>query len=219
MRRWRFARRLKECARSDHTLLRAYAEAEWPAASAPISRVPLLALDFELDGLGKDAHVLQAGWLPFNLSGIDLSQACSRDIRSKARLDDDAVAVHGIGETRAREGEHRHKVTDELLAALAGKVVVAHGASIERGVVERLVAQRFGIAPPVRAICTLELERKLSPGLVGTEVYRLEASRSRYNLSPHSQHDALADALASAELFLAQLTRMGREMSLGSLEC
>ena len=48
--------------------------------------------------------------------------------------------------------------------------------------------------------------------------YRLAAARRRYNLPDYQQHDALSDALAAGELFLAQLTRMTPAPRLGSLE-
>ncbi|MEZ5692434.1 MAG: 3'-5' exonuclease [Altererythrobacter sp.] len=217
---WRFARRLKRLANADGDArpLADYAKGAWPVRGSPAREAPFLALDFELDGLGAGAHVLQAGWLPFDASGIPLAGAEARDIRSGKTLDDVAVTVHGIGEERARKGEPLVEVMPELLRALSGRIVIAHGASIERDVLSRTTRKLYGTAPPVRSICTLAIERKLHPGLVGSEPYRLATARSRYNLPPHGQHDALGDALAAAELFLAQLSRLPADTSLGSLE-
>ena len=134
------------------------------------------------------------------------------------RLDADAVTVHGIGEQRAQSGEALHHVASRFLRDLAGRVVVAHGASIEVEVIRRISRALFGVAIPVRSICTLALERRLSPNRIGNDGYRLAAARGRYNLPDYQQHDALSDALAAAELFLAQLTRMAPVPRLGSLE-
>lgn len=183
-----------------------------------MSDVSLLALDFELDGLSKDAHLLQAGWLAFDARGIDLGAAQSFDVRSSRTLDDDAVAIHGIGEQRARAGEGIGDVVDDLVGALAGRIMVAHGASVEREVISRVTRARYGLAIPVRSICTLALERKVNPNLVGNGPYRLAATRKRYGLPDYAQHDALSDALAAAELLLAQLSRMPTATRLGSLE-
>lgn len=218
LRSWRFARALRACASHGDERLAQYAEADWPDGDAPVGDASLLALDFELDGLAGDAHVLQAGWLSFTTHGIDLGEARSFDVRSGRRLDGDAVAIHGIGEQRARAGERLGAVVDDLVGALAGRILVAHGASIERDVIARITQARFGLALPVRSICTLALERKLNPNLVGSDVYRLAAARARYGLPAYNQHDALSDALAAAELLLAQLTRKPQATRLGGLE-
>ena len=90
--------------------------------------------------------------------------------------------------------------------------MVAHGAAIERRVIARLSKAHFGVDIPVRSICTLKLERRLNPNLVGTDAYRLAATRSRYNLPDYHAHNALVDAVATAELFLAQVAhRFGPE--------
>lgn len=219
IRNWRFARRVAALGSSDNALLRGYADARWPSANDTIDEASLLALDFELDGLARRAHLLQAGWVPFDSSGIALGDAVAADIRSARRLQDDAVVVHGIGEDRAREGKPLETVFQQLIPALGGRILVAHGAQIEREAIARTTQALYGKALPVRAICTLALERRLNPNLVGSDAYRLAASRERYNLPAHDQHDALSDALAAAELLLAQLSRMPKDVRLGALEC
>ena len=215
---WRFARATGRLQTSPHAVLRDYAQADWPDRGTPARDARFLALDFELDGLSDDAHVLQVGWAPFSATGIPLGGARSRDICSTRRLDDTAVTIHGIGEQRARAGEPLEQVLTELLGAMPGHILVAHAAWIERRTLARAMQSVFGAAVPLRSICTLALERKLHPGLVGNEPYRLGSARARYNLPPHDLHDALGDALAAAELFLAQLSRLPPETRLGSLE-
>ncbi|MBX7541986.1 3'-5' exonuclease [Qipengyuania sphaerica] len=177
-----------------------------------------MALDFELDGLGRGAHVLQAGWVEVSHGGIGLSTARSTDVRSLRQLDDQAVTVHGIGEQRARGGVAVRDIVDLFLREFAGKIIVAHGASVEREAISRISKAAFGIAIPVRTVCTLALERRLKPNLPGGDAYRLAATRQRYNLPPHEQHDALSDAIAAAELLLAQLSRMPPGTHLGAIE-
>ena len=219
IRSWRFGRRIAALAASDNPLLRDYAACRWPSPRTPLHEAKLLALDFELDGLGRTAHLLQAGWVPFDRSGIALGRAEAADIRSARRLKDEAVVVHGIGEERARGGEPLESVLAKLVPTLGGRILVAHGAQIEREAIERTTQALYGEALPVRAICTLALERRLNPNLVGSDAYRLAASRKRYNLPAYEQHDAFSDALAAAELLLAQLSRMPGDVRLSALEC
>lgn len=215
---WWFARSLRALARSPEGALAAYGSASWPDARCPAGEAPLCALDFELDGLDDGAHVLQAGWVPFEGRRLRLDGAQVCDIRSRATLNDGAVAIHGIGEQRAAAGRPVKEALRALLPDIAGRIVIAHGASIERAALRRLAANAFGVSLPVRTICTLALERRLHPGLVGTAPYRLGAARRRYGLPVYPPHDALSDAMAAAELFLAQLTRLPADIRLVSLE-
>lgn len=213
---WRYRRRLAALASAGHPLLVAYGGAEWPDPASSVSEVPLLALDFELDGLRRAAHLLQAGWIPFQGAAIELAQAQTRDIRSSADLDRHAVTIHGIGSERAASGEPVSDVIAQLVDALTGRVMVAHGADIEIAALQRLTRRLLGAPLPVMSICTLRLERRLSPDLVGSDAYRLMACRARYGLPRYHAHDALTDALAAAELLLAQVQRMGGYPSLAT---
>lgn len=212
--RWRFERGLRAAERSDEAVLRDYATADWVSLDTPVTEADLLAVDFELDGLGRGAHLLQAGWVPFTASAISLGDAVVSDIRSTAELDRQAVTIHGIGNTRAEAGESVRSVMTSLLRALSGRVLVAHGAAIETEAIAATCRKLFGIAPPIRAICTLVLERHLVSSLVGGEAYRLGPTRARYGLPEYRAHDALGDALAAAELLLAQMTRLDPNIAL-----
>ena len=216
--RWRFERSLQKLGDDSDPLLASYARADWPDPAMHVRDAPLLALDFELDGLTREAHLLQAGWVPFAGRSIAMANAEVHDIRSHGDLDREAVTVHGIGVDRASEGVRPREVISSLVSALSGRIIVAHAAGIERSALQRITKSLFGLALPVRSICTLELERKLAPNLVGQGVYRLGACRARYGLPDYAAHDALTDALAAAELFHAQLSRMADDTSLGSLE-
>lgn len=214
---WLFERSLKSLRKAGDTALAAYANTGWQTTDTPARVAQYCALDFELDGLGKGAHTLQAGWLPFEGSVLRLDGARSYDIRSTAVLKDEAVAIHGIGEQRALAGRPVGEVVNALLPDLAGRVVVAHGADIEREALQRLVKTVFDVKLPVRMICTLALERYIHPNLVGSDSYRLGNARRRYGLPPATAHDALSDAIATAELFQAQLTRLQPGITLGQL--
>lgn len=147
----RFERTLSSLAKSGDSVLRDYADASWPEGDTPAHEAPYLALDFELDGLQKDAHLLQAGWVPFKGRSIALANAMSVDIRSSAELNDTAVTVHGIGEERAAKGEPLSEVIPDLIAVLAGRVLVAHCASIEQAAIQRATRALYG--RPADSLC------------------------------------------------------------------
>lgn len=215
---WRFKRALKALAKSDHASLRQYAEADWPSSVLPAAEAPFVALDFELDGLRKDSHLLEAGWVPFTGRSVSLAGAQSIDIHSDADLDAEAVTIHMIGEQRAALGQPISEVVPTLIEALAGRIMVAHAATIEHTAMRRAARSVFGVDLPIRTICTLVLERQIHPNLVGNEPYRLATCRARYGLPDYRAHEALTDAIAAAELFQAQLSRLPSDVTLARLE-
>ena len=216
--KWRFERSLKALANSEHAVLRDYASASWPERDCLAADAPYCAVDFELDGLRKDSHLLQVGWAAFEGKAIRLGEARSIDIRSTAELDANAVIIHGIGEQRASEGEPLGEVLGELIRCLSGRILVAHAAGIETAAIQRVCKKLFGAHLPIRSICTLMLERSLRPHLAGGEAYRLWPTRERYGLPDYRAHDALTDALSAAELFQAQLSRLPDDTTLARLE-
>ncbi|MEL6877395.1 MAG: exonuclease domain-containing protein [Pseudomonadota bacterium] len=216
--RWRFERQLRGLAKRQHEVLCRYANADWPERHCPAAEAPFVALDFELDGLRADAHLLQAGWVPFAGQSISMVGAHSVDVHSDADLDAQAVTIHGIGEQRAAKGQPIEEVIHTLIQALAGRILVAHAAAIEVTALQRAVKAVFDAQLPVRSVCTLTLERELNPNLVGGEAYRLGPSRARYGLPEYEAHDALTDAIAAAELFQAQLSRLPDDVTLARLE-
>lgn len=218
LRDWWFARMLAPLARHEADALRAYANAAWPARGEAAAQAQFLVLDFELDGLGEAAHLLQAGWVKMDNQSIALGTARRFDIRSDRRLDDKAVTIHGIGEDRAREGEPLSNVARALLPDMNGRVLVAHGAAIEESALGRMAKAVWQVSIPLRTICTMALDRRLHPDLGGSDAYRLARCRARYNLPDFDAHDALGDAIATGELFLAQLAHMPADTRLATLE-
>jgi DNA polymerase-3 subunit epsilon len=94
---------------------------------------------------------------------------------------------------------------------LAGRVLIAHYAATEQGFVDAACRHCFGGGLLVQTVDTLYLarrscerqQREPAPGDL-----RLTALRDRYNLPKYAAHDALVDAIAAAELFLAQVEEL-----------
>ncbi|WP_110240549.1 exonuclease domain-containing protein [Nocardioides gilvus] len=176
-----------------------------PDDRTPLATLPLLAVDVETTGL-KAGHdtLLAVGWVPVNGSRIDLSGAR----RLVVRHDDPggAVTIHGLTHDDLEEGRPLVAVLAELREALAGRAFLAHHAPFDVAFLDaafRAVGERAP-APPV--VCTLVLQRRLLSrhGEIPRGALRLWRARAHYGLAPAKAHDALNDAIACAELYLAQ---------------
>ena len=181
-----------------------------PHDRTTVDVLPLLAVDLETTGLSP-AHdrVLAVGWVPVDGMRIDLSGAR----RHLVRADDpgEAVTIHGLTHDDLEAGQPLADVLAELRAALSGRVMLAHYARFDRGFLD--AAFRAVGEPPLRMhdVCTLELQRRLLSlhGEIPHGGLRLWRARQRFGLPVAKAHDALGDALACAELYLAQVAELG----------
>jgi DNA polymerase-3 subunit epsilon len=181
-----------------------------------LSEIDFVALDFETTGLDSEQNsIISIGLVPFNLQRIFCNKAKQWYVNPQDNLQEDSIIIHGITHSDLQGAPDLLRILEELLDELAGKVVVVHYRRIERDFLERNLRAliKEGIIFPV--IDTMQIEGDLqhiqSQGIVNwlkgkqPESIRLANSRSRYNLPAYAPHDALTDAIATAELFQAQV--------------
>lgn len=193
--------------------LRDYLSAPPPDPRTPLSDARLLALDFETTSLdAATGFPLSAGWVPVDGTSVRLGGAGSVGFRPPAVGVGDSAVFHGITDDAAGEGLEEAEAIAEVLRALTGRVLLAHHASIEVAFLAAACRRSWGVTPDISCVDTLELEHRLvtrggsepTPGSL-----RLGAARERYGLPSYGAHEALTDALACAELYIAQLTVLG----------
>jgi DNA polymerase-3 subunit epsilon len=186
--------------------------ANLPGRRQRLQLVALLAVDLETTGLDPAGdRMVSAGWCPLDAGAIALGRggqvrlAGARDVGASA-------LIHGLRDVDLDGGSSEAGLLDALLPALAGRVLVAHGASIERGFLAAALRRTFAAPLLLPTVCTLGLEARLRARLgepVAGGGLTLAACRARHGLPPAREHDALADAVACAELFLAQVQLLG----------
>lgn len=178
--------------------------------------IEFVALDFETTGLDpKKNSIISIGLVPFNLKRIYCNQAKSWFINPKDKLQEDSIIIHGITHSDLKGAPDLRRILDQLLEQLAGKVVVVHYRNIERPFLDLHLRALFkeGIVFPVVDTMQIEsnIQRKLAAGFFNRlrgkkpASIRLGQSRTRYNLPTYQPHDALTDAIATAELLQAQV--------------
>nr|WP_202436541.1 3'-5' exonuclease [Vibrio eleionomae] len=199
-----------------HPMLRDFYSAELPAKNTPIGEVEFLAMDFETTGLdtNKD-EIITIGMVPFTLNRIYLNRAKHWTIRPRQKLNDDSVVIHGITHSDINNAPDLSEVIEDVLQAMAGKIMVVHYRKIEREMLDKALKRRIkeGIIFPV--VDTMELESQIQRYISGGLWNRLKGkkpgsvrlgqSRVRYSLPAYTPHHALTDAIATAELLQAQI--------------
>ncbi|MEJ2044207.1 MAG: 3'-5' exonuclease [Reinekea sp.] len=180
-----------------------------------IESTDFVAVDIESTGLDAEADdIVSIGIVPFDSKKIYLSQARHWLTRTR-QLTDDSVIVHHITHSEVADAPGLAAVLPEVMASLAGKQIVVHYRYMEREFFRQAVISLFEQNWLFPVIDTLELEvrqaqrkqawldkalRKAHPSM------RLPDVRERYHLPAYENHNALVDALATAELWQAQVS-------------
>jgi DNA polymerase-3 subunit epsilon len=187
-----------------------------PAGGTRVADLELVVLDFETTGLDAQRdHVIAAGWV--QIRGDKILMASAREVRVRSGNPDgvgQSAVIHGILDSDLDEADSVDAMVEHLLPELAGRAIVAHAVTIERSFLAALLRRLGGVPMPNPFIDTMALERRLIEGAGGNvrELHgdlTLDACRTRRGLPDHQQHSAGADALATAELLLAQLAQLG----------
>jgi DNA polymerase-3 subunit epsilon len=201
--------------------LRNFLSVPFPALSTPFDQIPILAVDFETTGLDAvQDKLLSVGCVDLNHHQIKIGSSYHQIIQTKGSLKADNVTIHQITDDQKDQGKPLAEVIEQLLVRLAGKVMLVHFSRIERQFLRQACLELYGMAPPFPMIDTLVVAKKrLDKRDVSYDPsqLRLSALRVTYELPNHYAHNALNDAIATAELLLAQLSERDKDMSLQQL--
>jgi DNA polymerase-3 subunit epsilon len=187
-----------------------------PPAGTRVADLEMVALDFETTGLDPQRdQVIAAGWVLLRGDRIVLASAREMHVRPQGAAGVGQSAVfHGILDSDLDDAASGEALIEHLLPELAGRAILAHAASIERTFLAALLRRLGGVPLPNPFVDTMALERRLLEGS-GSQAREqhgdltLDASRARRGLPGHQRHSAAADAVACAELFLAQVACLG----------
>lgn len=190
--------------------LKEFLSVPFPEPSTPFNQVSILSVDFETTGLHAISDkLLSIGFVGLKNGQIKLGESYHQIINTQQRLKQDNVLIHRITDAKQAEGLPLEAVVEALLKALAGKVMLVHFARIEKQFLQQACLELYGLAPIFPIIDTLTLaKRRLDKYDVAYDPSELRLSnlRKHYRLPNHFAHNALNDAVATAELLLAQLS-------------
>ena len=213
MQRWRLARK------GVSEPMRGFLSSPLPRLSTPFPGVEFVALDIETTGLdAATADMLSVGWVLVQDGRIRLDTAKSFIVRPRHGVGDSA-SVHGLTDTVVKAGLDWGTVLDQVIDALAGRVLLVHHAGLDKALLDRMCQRRFGTRLHIPVADTLELEltkRRNKHHLEDGAPLRLSDLRDFYGLPRYSAHDCLIDAIATAELLNA-IVAHGKKVSLADV--
>lgn len=180
--------------------------------------IPLWALDLETSGLDpRTDAILSVGMVPVRDGTIRWGERYYSLVRlpEDHRPSEEAMRIHHILPEEASKAPPLREVLGEVLRRLDGAAILVHYGKLDLGFLRwacRRLRRRWPQPPVVDTVRLLGrmtfLRRRLDPFAESLPA-DLSGARAEFRLPAHVEHHALADAVATAELFLALADRLG----------
>jgi DNA polymerase-3 subunit epsilon len=182
-----------------------------------------LVVDCEMSGLNpKKSQLLSVGWVMIEHGRIINASAKHLLIHAE-RGAGDSSRIHGLLDSNLAGATSVAAVLMLLIKQIPNSVLVFHHASLDMRFLQRASMETFRCPLLFSYIDTMMIEKQRIHLQGKSASLSLAKCRERYGLSTGSQHNALADAQATAELLLAQTSYLGKQEKLKlsqlSLQC
>lgn len=218
LRRWRYRRKCGLlAAKAEPGVMKNYLEAGEDLRPGDVLETPMIAADLELTGLDAASdQIISVGWTLIDGGRVRLG-ANRHVLVTTHQTVGSSAAIHELMDHEVADGVEPGEALSELFEAAAGRVWVFHHAGLDVGFLQRACRDWIGMAPPFAVLDTMQIElgwRKRRDQPVKQGDLQLSKLRSDYHLPRYTAHNALVDALATAELLLAIAARLDREKPL-----
>jgi DNA polymerase-3 subunit epsilon len=187
----------------------------YPSGGTSLDTLRFVGVDTETSGLDPERdRLISIGACLVEAQRIAIGETFSALLRQEQLSSADNVLIHGIGHGAQAAGEAPEQALADYLRFAGRDAVVGYHTPFDLRVLQRAVRRALGIAyrPPCLDLALL-LPALDTKGATG---WQLDQWLARYGLRAFARHDAMADATASAELFLIALQK-ARARGAGSL--
>lgn len=170
--------------------------------------IEYVALDLETTGLRSTEHeIISIGWILIRDQALQHKRCGHQLIKPTRELTEDSAVIHGITHDELESAPSLEEGLARVLPDLQGRVLVAHHARIEWKFLDAACRKVYDSPFEIPTVDTMVLEKRrmgMRQQQIAKGALRLDAVRQRYNLPRYKAHNALIDAVACGELFLAQ---------------
>ena len=186
-----------------------YARAPRDKGKTPWRDARYCVVDLELSGLDPlNDEIISFAAVPIDNGRVIAGGALYGLCRPTRPLPEGSILIHGLRTVDLDEAPPFDEAIQPLLSAMAGRVIVAHVAWVERSFLSRAF-ERQGIRLREPSLDTYELGRLLA--LASEEPSApmdLGELAQSLSLPVHRPHHALGDALTTAQVFIAIVTHL-----------
>jgi DNA polymerase-3 subunit epsilon len=177
------------------------------------------ALDLETGGLDpKCDPILSVGMVPIRDGSIRVGESWTSLVRPDPgnRIDPESIAAHHLVPADVAGAPTLREALTAVDVRLRGAVLLVHQAAIDVAFLKRAYGANGLRWPRPPVVDTVELlmkaarrARLVNPSAPDTDPeLNLSHSRASFGLPDYGRHDALTDAISTAELFLVLRRRL-----------
>ncbi|WP_259394780.1 3'-5' exonuclease [Shewanella sp. SR44-3] len=173
-----------------------------------LRELPLMAIDLETTGLDPNTEqIVSIGLVPIYGAEIPLAKAQHRTVAINGGVGNSAT-FHGLSDSALAKGMALDEAMAWFITESRGHILVAHNAPLDLGFIQVQFERLYQSPCPLPFIDTLAIAKRrwLSQhSVLKQDCLRLDACRKRHGLPTYAAHSAQIDALACAELLVAQM--------------
>lgn len=189
-----------------------YLATPFPDKKRDCRELEIVAIDLETTGLDpRKDEILSIGMVNIDHFGVKLATAWHSIVRIHREIPGESAIIHQITDDQSAAGRPIDELLPEVLRRLAGKPMLVHYSPIEQNFISAACKKLYGAPFVIPIIDTLEIGQRVFARrnhTIQAGDLRLFNLRPRYNLPQYKAHNALTDALATAELFLAMVDNL-----------
>ncbi len=184
-----------------------------PWADADLRALDQRLVVFDLETTGLDTRrdrPLSIGAIAIDGGRVSLDDAFHAELQPGGRLAADNVLVHRLTPERLARGEHVAVALRRFLDYVGDAPLLAYHAGFDRSILRHALRRELGLKITPLCLDVAPWARQLTPE-IGSRPPSLDAVLAYYRIVVSQRHDALHDALATAQLVLLLLARSRRQ--------
>jgi len=175
-------------------------------ASVPLAELSFAVVDVETTGMRARNGDRVTEVAVVHVDGARTQVAFESLVNPEVAIPPYIAMLTGIDDALVRAAPRFEEVADQVLAALNGRVFVAHNARFDWAFVSAEIERAGGLAPRVQRLCTVRMTRALVPEL---ERRNLDSVMQFFGIEADHRHRAAGDALVTAAVLRRLLARAG----------
>jgi DNA polymerase-3 subunit epsilon len=171
-----------------------------------LKKARFVVFDTETTGLDlKKDHIISIGAVALSAMKIEINDSIELFLQSDSTGSKDSVKVHQILKNQVKDGLKVENALAGFFNYIKGDVVVAHFAEFDVKMISKVLKNQYHIPFLNPAIDTIQLAKRLDGISSWDETikggdYTLDALCQKYKINIGIRHNAVGDALATAEL-------------------
>lgn len=164
------------------------------------------ALDFETTGLDRDRDaIVSFGVVPVRNGRVIVGESVHELVKPHVPSSAESMRVHGILPTDLTDARPLSEAAESLSRALSGRFLLTWFASVEIGFLQRLFGRRRSWVHRTVDVRQMVIELE---GMDQDVRQSLSSAAEHYGVPVANPHEALDDAMVTAQLFLVVAARL-----------